>query len=567
MGYLLLVLLIALVGRILLLASGSVSFHSDESVVALMARHILQGERPVFFYGQAYMGSLDAWLVAVGFAILGESVMTIRIVQSILYLLIVATGFTVALRLTGRTAVALIAGLLLAIPNTLVALYTTATLGGYNETLLIGNLILLIGFDAIRELSEKRAPTLWRWAALGGLAGVGWWANGLVIAYALPVGVLMLYRAARSGQPLLRFILPALAALVLFFVGSAPWWVFNFENDFAALRFYLPGGTPLSFAGGDVSPLTSEQRLVGLFLLGMPAVIGLRYPWTPLYFAPNALVTVLAVLTLAIYLAAGYMLIRRGMGRPRRGVRADGLMDDARALLLVGIGLFSLTFVFSRFSADPTGRYFLPLIAFFSVMLAVWAMSLPGTWIRAGVVGVVLVYNTIGLGMAVANTPPGVTTQFNLDTHLPNDDDNALIAFLEDHGLTHGYTDYWIAYRMAFESGERLIYRAALPYKPDLTYTPRDDRYTPFVDAVNAAQANGEPMAYITANVAEVQAWLETWFAAQGVTYTHEQVGIFHVYYDFSPRVPVPPEQFAGILRSGFQIQYITDLTFLGQAR
>ena len=51
-----------------------------------MARHILQGERPLFFYGQAYMGSLDAWLVAGAFQLLGESVAAIRVVQVGLYL-------------------------------------------------------------------------------------------------------------------------------------------------------------------------------------------------------------------------------------------------------------------------------------------------------------------------------------------------------------------------------------------------------------------------------------------------------------------------------------------------
>jgi hypothetical protein len=35
-------------------------FNSDEAIVGLMARHMLQGERPLFFYGQAYLGSLDA---------------------------------------------------------------------------------------------------------------------------------------------------------------------------------------------------------------------------------------------------------------------------------------------------------------------------------------------------------------------------------------------------------------------------------------------------------------------------------------------------------------------------
>src|SRR3989304_10492126 len=75
-----------------LLAAGSVPFNADEAVVALMARHILQGERPIFFYGQAYMGSLDAWLTALGFAVFGIQVWVIRVVQGVIYILILITS-------------------------------------------------------------------------------------------------------------------------------------------------------------------------------------------------------------------------------------------------------------------------------------------------------------------------------------------------------------------------------------------------------------------------------------------------------------------------------------------
>ena len=63
--------------------SGSLPFNADEAVVALMGRHILQGARPLFFYGQAYMGSLDAILVALGFSFFGQHVWVIRLVQAL----------------------------------------------------------------------------------------------------------------------------------------------------------------------------------------------------------------------------------------------------------------------------------------------------------------------------------------------------------------------------------------------------------------------------------------------------------------------------------------------------
>ena len=46
--------------------------NSDEVLPGLMARHILlEGERPVFFYGQHYFGALEAYAIAALFAVFG----------------------------------------------------------------------------------------------------------------------------------------------------------------------------------------------------------------------------------------------------------------------------------------------------------------------------------------------------------------------------------------------------------------------------------------------------------------------------------------------------------------
>ena len=39
--------------------------------------------------------------------------------------------------------------------------------------------------------------------------------------------------------------------------------------------------------------------------------------------------------------------------------------------------------------------------------------------------------------------------------------------FLEAEGLERGYSNYWVSYRIAFLSGERLIFVPRLPYKAD----------------------------------------------------------------------------------------------------
>lgn len=526
---LLLILGLALLGRVLLLASGAVSFHSDEAVVALMARHILEGERPVFFYGQAYMGSLDSWLVAVGFRLLGDTVSTIRIVQAVLYLGVVASGFYAAWRLSGRVVIAAVTGLSLAVPPVLLAVYTTATLGGYNETLLFGNLLLALGYD----VSHERRRSLWRWLLMGLIGGVAWWTNGLVVAFAAPVALLVFWRILRpidDPRPLLQRAAPLLLTLVGFFVGSAPWWIFNFENDFAALAFYLARSSEGRFAGNDVPTLPFDQRLLGVLFLGLPTLLGLRFPWEPSYFLPAV-----GALLVFIYGLAFFRLARRVPA-------ADGappLKRDAAALVLGMTGIFALIFVASKFSIDPTGRYFLPFAIPFSIALGVLVVTLRlprrRVW-QVGIVALVLGYYAVGQIVA-ASREPGLTTQFNLDSHIPNTYDDALIAFLDDHELYAGYATYWVAFRLAFLSDERMQYSSALPYKPTLQYTEADERYPAYKAAADAA-ANP---AYITAKVFEVQDRLEEIFAEDGLTYDRAVVGPYTVYWNFEPAAPRPP--------------------------
>jgi hypothetical protein len=66
----------------------------DSSTVGLMAMRILEGDRPLFYYGQLYMGSLEAYVAALMFAVFGVST-TILALSPILFsvALIIATFF------------------------------------------------------------------------------------------------------------------------------------------------------------------------------------------------------------------------------------------------------------------------------------------------------------------------------------------------------------------------------------------------------------------------------------------------------------------------------------------
>ncbi|GAP17969.1 hypothetical protein LSAC_01850, partial [Levilinea saccharolytica] len=185
-----------------LLARGSFPFNADEAIVALMGRHILAGARPTFFYGQAYMGSLDAYLVAAGFALFGPAVWVVRLVQTLLFLGILLSTYAIGARILRSERLGLLAVGLLVFPVVNLTLYTTVSLGGYGEALLIGNLLIWMGLILVERLKEEPAKLEARDAALGAVwgltAGLGVWANGLSLVYAAPVGLAILAYSVRA---------------------------------------------------------------------------------------------------------------------------------------------------------------------------------------------------------------------------------------------------------------------------------------------------------------------------------------------------------------------------------
>jgi hypothetical protein len=82
-------LIVGLLVRLYLVVHTQGVIAGDEAVTGIQAEHILHGEWPVYYYGQPYMGSLEAYLLALVFAIVGPSVLALRITMSCISLTLV----------------------------------------------------------------------------------------------------------------------------------------------------------------------------------------------------------------------------------------------------------------------------------------------------------------------------------------------------------------------------------------------------------------------------------------------------------------------------------------------
>ena len=503
-----------------LLWLGAFPFHADEAVVGLMARHILRGEWPAFFYGQAYMGSLDAALVALAFRVVGEQVLAIRLVQTLLYAGTIALTMQLARRISGDGLAPIFAGALMAIPVVNVTLYTTVSLGGYGEALLLGTLAVLWALQLHRTPGGH-----WSFFGWGALAGVAFWAFGITLVYSLPAGVLLL-AALRKHHPGKSGLSRLAVLLVGCLLGAAPWIGEAVRLGPAAFIAELLGSAIAGVEG--LTWLNSlYAHLTNLLLFGATAAAGLRPPWE---------VRWLAWPLLPFAAAAWLLVLAHSLTFPRRtGPGREG------GLLLLGVGAaVCLGFLLTPFGADPSGRYFLPLAPVMAVFAGDFFSKLAaarGPRVAAAGVALLLVFNLWGTLQSAGRNPPGITTQFSPATRVDASAIPALAAFLEEAGEVRGYSHYWVAYPLAFASGEKVVFAPRLPYHPDLRYTPRDDRYPPYKGMVEQSQR----VAYITTGQPVLEQSIRGGLDRLGITWQEARLGEFHIFYRLSR--PVQPDQ------------------------
>ncbi|HKV85352.1 MAG TPA: hypothetical protein VJN88_12410, partial [Ktedonobacterales bacterium] len=186
-----LALALSLLVRLFLIARSHAMIDGDEAMVGIQAQRILHGQFPTYFYGQAYMGSLETYLVAAVFKVFGPSAWALRSVPLALSLLLVALTWRVAREILPRDArttpfLTGLCALFAAAPPLYDAVAELRAWGGQIEIYIVSLALLLSTLELARRLREGagRFELTRRWLILGFLAGLGVWINPLV-SYAL----------------------------------------------------------------------------------------------------------------------------------------------------------------------------------------------------------------------------------------------------------------------------------------------------------------------------------------------------------------------------------------------
>ncbi|MCK4726138.1 MAG: glycosyltransferase family 39 protein, partial [Anaerolineales bacterium] len=428
-------LVIAIGLKWIILINEKVPFNSDEAIVALMARHILTGDRPIFFYGQSYMGSLDAWLVSFGFLLFGESVWVVRFIQTILYCGTILTTYWLGRIIFNSSKIGSLGALLLAVPTVNVMLYTTVSLGGYGEALLIGNLIFICAIYLGRYTENNDRNNLWLWFTLGFLGGVGFWSFGIILIYFLPVLVYLFYRTIQfyrgTGLPKNNVIKAIFRGIVIgiigWIIGSLPLLFYGYQSGWLNMIWEYTGGA-IAGVEGVAYPYQVRQHVLNFLILGISAILGFRPPW-----ASNWLALPLIPFILLFWVAVGWFAVMDIRYRSNK-LRAEKL------LLLAPIVILLMAFIFSPFGADPSGRYFIPVVVPMSLFAAGMIIYAKGknALFATGLFLLVMGFHLWGFIQITHYDSTGFTTQFDSVTQVNQTHMEDLIEFLQDNGELRG---------------------------------------------------------------------------------------------------------------------------------
>jgi hypothetical protein len=429
--------------------------NADEAVVGLMARHAAHGQLTAFYWGQAYGGTQEVLLTVPAFWIAGSSWLLLRLVPIALTVLAVIIVWRVGRRTIGEPA-ATVAAVVLWVWPPFGVFQLTHQQGFYASDYVYCGLVLLCALR-VAERPDRR-----RTSELGLVLGLAFWQTAQIVPVAAGAILWTIWRQPRA----LRHA-PVAAALAA--VGALPWILWNAMHGWESLT------------GVDASAFIRSLRL--LASPALPMLVGLRVPLSSQLLLP-------AVLTYAVYLFLVVVFVIGAFKARRRDV----------FLLYVVAAVFPVVYALSPKTALAlsTPRFIVVLAPVLALLLAQLATT---EWKALGVLLLVCLVSIVTLKRMDDwfGAVPRPTTQARglgpRDTvQLVPRRLDVLVAVLRRLRLSYAYTDYWLAYRLDFDTGERItavenrLLRVTFENGQAVPTSPYEVRYLPYARVVRRAR-------------------------------------------------------------------------------
>jgi 4-amino-4-deoxy-L-arabinose transferase-like glycosyltransferase len=552
-SYSLLFGLLTIAARLPFLISSKIPFDSDEAVEGLMARHVLAGELPAFFWGQAFKGVPEVYVTAAAFRVFGSSVTVLKSVTLGFFATFVALNFLLINRMFGRW-MAVVTSLLLIVAPPALVFWSLDASAEYVLVMLLGTVLLLLCLQLEQQTAaasvyaktndaRQAAPTRGPrereriLLALGLVIGVGLWVHQIFLFYLLPAVFLATLRSDWWRQR--AFGAPRIPTLVLSAIACVYLTL--------AVAAFITGGFSI-YLGSITLGVHAPQKMLRI-ALGTGAIAFI------VHFAPNVRREVIRDYAnrywrLAVGLLVGYspVLIYSVLVQPARSPARQANLGQ---LISAAPDVFGNVIpILAGFKIATTERLDIP-VASAAIIVAALAsyvftirhhivnivtlrassISLADDFFPIFIIFVPLVFVMSGAyldtqsyrylipyyaGLSVA-LAAGSLVLAKQDTNIasvfvgtlltvfalqqfvwyqkltPDTESARIIACLNEHGIRGGYADYWTSYKLTFLSNEAIIFAP-------ISGVDRYPAYTEFVRALPEDQRVTTPQGCVVSH-------------------------------------------------------------------
>jgi len=477
-------------------------FSSDEAMLGLMAKHMMEGKGfPVYFYGNQYGGSLPS-LFAVPFLwFFGTNVLSLHL-SVIAVLGLFALVQLIWTRRHFGNGVAIMSLLILAFPSYTLLSFLTVISTRISTYLLLWMCALL--------LCEANGMRLWLRASLFGLCfGLCFWTQPLTLHYFMAIGIVWILQSEEWANLRKRFPIPDWEWVLIFFaglfggpalvfagfaslllipvalivigafsvsarkkellvatgmivlgalIGTAPQWILWLKEGIGLSQPYFPS-------------FPTWERLSKLAQYTFPSLWGIRpirdLPHHPLSFRISSIFVAFIVPAALLHFLWKQ---RKDVGD---FVRLRHLTQTtAPSILLLVLFALPLIAQLGMDGDEGTVRYLAPAWQASGIIVALFFVR---SWEKWKILGLALAALWF-FHMAYGNMN-FMRQAWGSKVH-DMDQVHALTAYLQEHDATHGYADFWIAYALDYLSEEELT----------LVYYDTYVRYAPYNTAIAAAK-------------------------------------------------------------------------------
>jgi len=453
---------------------------SDQAIMGLMGRHILNGEFPIFYWGENYEGPIESYLASITFYLFGSSRITLALSPFIFSLIFLILIYRLAKEMFDEK-VAIITLSLASVSPPFLIWYSIIPNGNYIENLVFGTLLLLITYRFVTKVRDEKTALRF-YVVIGFVSGLAWWVNFQIIHFLLTALIFMPLKD--RWQFIKRGLLYSLPS---FMAGSSLFWYYNIKNHWASIL--------------DIHRYSERLKLSDSLTL----FFNYKIPWVFGPFAESDIWHFNKYFLIIYGIAFLYFIYSNR--KAILGIFMPSLKEARGAEILIVFFFIFSVIVIGFYNTGSVIRYYLPLYSVIPIVLA-YLIARAGKIFRYLPVLLMVLFISSNIYGDIKGAVIFDSKKFS-DYKEGREWEGSFFDFLEKKGLRYvAEIDYWKSFRLTFDASERVIF--ALP-----TEDWHPNKYPGYTEGLNSFKDPAYMWRRDSSNFERI-------LRAQGITYTKE---------------------------------------------